>query len=79
VQGLKARSVDAGVLAAESTIRFFIVAGIRQASSAYESFPPMPSCAHADDQSPAELALMQVANASRLQRCATCIRRLPWG
>ncbi len=31
VQGLKDRGITSGVLAAESTIRFFIVAGIRQA------------------------------------------------
>src|ERR1700754_4950216 len=36
VQGLKGHGIASGVLAAESTIRFFIVAGIRQASGAYE-------------------------------------------
>jgi Xaa-Pro dipeptidase len=63
VQGLKARGVASGVLAAESTIRFFIVAGIRQASSAYEIIPADPivrACRLL--KSPAELALMQLAN-----------------
>jgi Xaa-Pro dipeptidase len=63
VQGLKARGIDSGVLAAESTIRFFIVAGIRQASSAYEIVPAdaiVRACRLI--KSPAELALMQAAN-----------------
>jgi Xaa-Pro dipeptidase len=42
VQGLKDRGINSGVLAAESTIRFFIVAGIRQASGAYEIVPADP-------------------------------------
>jgi Xaa-Pro dipeptidase len=63
VRGLKARGIDTGVLAAESTIRFFIVAGIRQASSAYEIIPAdaiVRACRLI--KSPAELALMQLAN-----------------
>src|SRR6202012_2726131 len=63
VQGLKARGTSSGVLAAESTIRFFIVPGIRQASSAYEIIPADPivrACRLI--KSPAELALMQLAN-----------------
>jgi Xaa-Pro dipeptidase len=63
VQGLKARGIDSGVLAAESTIRFFIVAGVRQASSAYEIVPAdaiVRACRLI--KSPAELALMQMAN-----------------
>ncbi|HMH30121.1 MAG TPA: Xaa-Pro peptidase family protein [Steroidobacteraceae bacterium] len=63
VQGLKDRGINSGVLAAESTIRFFIVAGIRQASSAYEIIPADPivrACRLI--KSPAELALLQVAN-----------------
>jgi Xaa-Pro dipeptidase len=63
VQGLKDRGIRAGVLAAESTIRFFIVAGIRQAGSAYEIIPADPlvrACRLL--KSPAELALLQVAN-----------------
>jgi Xaa-Pro dipeptidase len=63
VQGLKDRGINSGVLAAESTMRFFIVAGIRQASGAYEIIPADPivrACRLI--KSPAELALMQVAN-----------------
>jgi Xaa-Pro dipeptidase len=63
VQGLKERGINSGVLAAESTMRFFIVAGIRQASSAYEIIPADPivrACRLL--KSPAELALMQLAN-----------------
>jgi Xaa-Pro dipeptidase len=63
VQGLKDRGINSGVLAAESTIRFFIVAGIRQASSAYEIIPADPivrACRLI--KSPAELALLQLAN-----------------
>lgn len=63
VQGLKARGINSGVLAAESTMRFFIVAGIRQASSAYQIIPADPivrACRLI--KSPAELALLQTAN-----------------
>ncbi len=63
VQGLKERGINSGVLAAESTMRFFIVAGIRQASSAYEIIPADPivrACRLI--KSPAELALLQLAN-----------------
>jgi Xaa-Pro dipeptidase len=63
VQGLKDRGINSGVLAAESTIRFFIVAGIREASSAYEIIPADPivrACRLI--KSPAELALLQLAN-----------------
>jgi Xaa-Pro dipeptidase len=63
VQGLKARGVATGVLAAESTMRFFIIAGIRQASSAYEIIPADPivrACRLI--KSAAELALLQLAN-----------------
>jgi Xaa-Pro dipeptidase len=63
VQGLKDRGINSGLLAAESTIRFFIVAGIRQASSAYEIIPADPivrACRLI--KSSAELALLQVAN-----------------
>jgi Xaa-Pro dipeptidase len=63
VQGLKDRGINSGVLAAESTIRFFIVAGIRQASDAYEIIPADPivrACRLI--KSAAELALLQLAN-----------------
>jgi Xaa-Pro dipeptidase len=68
VQGLKARGIAAGVLAAESTIRFFIVAGVRQASGAYEIIPADPivrACRLI--KSPAELALMQLANSVTIE------------
>jgi Xaa-Pro dipeptidase len=63
VQGLKDRGINSGVLAAESTIRFFIVAGIRQVSGGYEIIPADPlvrACRLI--KSPAELALLQTAN-----------------
>jgi Xaa-Pro dipeptidase len=63
VLGLKDRGINSGVLAAESTMRFFIIAGIRQASSAYEIIPADPivrACRLI--KSPAELALLQLAN-----------------
>jgi Xaa-Pro dipeptidase len=63
VLGLKERGINSGVLAAESTMRFFIIAGIRQASSAYEIIPADPivrACRLI--KSPAELALLQLAN-----------------
>jgi len=63
VLGLKDRGINSGVLAAESTMRFFIIAGIREASSAYEIIPADPivrACRLI--KSPAELALLQVAN-----------------
>jgi Xaa-Pro dipeptidase len=63
VQGLKERGINSGVLAAESTMRFFIIAGIRQASSAYEIIPADPivrACRLI--KSAAELALLQLAN-----------------
>jgi Xaa-Pro dipeptidase len=63
VQGLRDRGVASGVLAVEPTIRYFIVDGLRQVSTAYELIS-------GDDlvracrliKSPAELALMQLAN-----------------
>jgi Xaa-Pro dipeptidase len=63
VQGLKDRGIDSGLLAAESTMRFFIVSGIRQVSDVYEIIPADPvvrACRLI--KSPAELALLQVAN-----------------
>lgn len=63
VQGLKDRGIDSGLLAAESTMRFFIVSGIRQASDVYDIIPAdalVRACRLV--KSPAELALLQVAN-----------------
>jgi len=63
VQGLKDRGINSGVVAAESTIRFFIIAGIQQISGAYQIIPAdelVRACRLI--KSPAELALMQIAN-----------------
>lgn len=63
VQGLRDRGADSGVLAVESTTRFFIVDGLRQASNAYDMIsadPLVRACRLI--KSPAELALMQSAN-----------------
>jgi Xaa-Pro dipeptidase len=63
VQGLKDRGINSGVVAAESTIRFFIIAGIQQVSGAYQIIPAdelVRACRLI--KSPAELALMQIAN-----------------
>lgn len=63
VQGLRDRGVRAGRVAVEPTVRFFIVDGVRKASSAYEIVsgdPLIRACRMI--KSPAELALMQTAN-----------------
>lgn len=63
IQALRDRAVDSGVIAAESTMRFFIIAGIRQISPAYEITPAdalVRACRLI--KSPAELKLMQLAN-----------------
>ena len=63
VQGLRDRGVASGVVAVESTTRFFIVDGIRQASNAYQIISADPfvrACRLV--KSPAELSLMQTAN-----------------
>jgi Xaa-Pro dipeptidase len=63
VEGLRLRGAVSGVLAVESTTRFFIVDGLRQASNAYDIIsadPLVRACRLV--KSPAELALMQSAN-----------------
>jgi Xaa-Pro dipeptidase len=63
VQGLRDRGADSGVLAVESTTRFFIVDGLRRASNGYDMIsadPLVRACRLI--KSPAELALMQSAN-----------------
>ena len=63
VQGLRDRGVTSGVVAVESTTRFFIVDGIRQAAGALQivtADPLVRACRLV--KSPAELALMQTAN-----------------
>jgi Xaa-Pro dipeptidase len=74
VQGLKDRGINSGVLAAESTIRFFIVAGIRHAESAYEITPAdalVRACRLL--KSPAELALLQLATTLPSKHSAKCM------
>jgi Xaa-Pro dipeptidase len=63
VGALKDRKVGSGKLAVESTTRYFIVDGIRKVSKDYEIVsgdPIVRACRMI--KSPAELALMQVAN-----------------
>ena len=63
VQGLRDRGVALGVVAVESTTRFFIVDGIRRAADALQFItadPLVRACRLV--KSPAELALMQTAN-----------------
>jgi Xaa-Pro dipeptidase len=63
LQALRDRGAASGTVAVESTTRFFIVDGLRQASNAYEivsADPLVRACRLL--KSPAELALMQVAN-----------------
>jgi Xaa-Pro dipeptidase len=63
VQGLRDRGIDSGLIAAESTIRLFIVAGVREVSSGYEIIPAdslVRACRLI--KTPAELALLQLAN-----------------
>jgi Xaa-Pro dipeptidase len=72
VQGLRDRGVASGVVAVESTTRFFIVDGIRQASNTYEivsADPLVRACRLI--KSPAELALMQIANDVTLEALRT--------
>ena len=62
-QGLRNRGAAVGVLAAEPTLRFFIVDGLRHAASAQgivSAEPMVRACRMI--KSPAELALMQLAN-----------------
>ena len=63
LQGLRDRGADRGVVAVESTVRFFIADGLRQASNAqkYVSADPLVRACRLV-KSPAELALMQSAN-----------------
>ncbi len=68
VQGLRDGGIASGVVAVESTTRFFIVDGIRKVSSAYEMVSAdalVRECRLI--KSPAELALMQMANSVTLE------------
>jgi Xaa-Pro dipeptidase len=63
LQGLRDRGAASGVLAVESTVRFFIVDGIHQKSNAYQIVSAdslVRACRLI--KSPAELALLQMAN-----------------
>jgi Xaa-Pro dipeptidase len=63
VQGLRDRGVRSGRVAAEPTMRFFILDGVKNASGSYEIVsgdPLIRACRMI--KSPAELALMQTAN-----------------
>jgi len=63
VQGLRDRGVVSGVIAAEPTLRFFIVDGVRQATNEYRIISAdtlVRACRLI--KSPAELSLMQIAN-----------------
>jgi Xaa-Pro dipeptidase len=67
VQGLRDRGVRSGPVAAEPTLRFFIMDGIRKESGSYEitsGDPLIRACRMI--KSPAEIALMQTANAVTL-------------
>jgi Xaa-Pro dipeptidase len=68
VQGLRDRGAASGILAVESTTRFFIVDGVRQAANAYDMISADP-LVHACRllKSPAELALMQLANSVTIE------------
>jgi Xaa-Pro dipeptidase len=64
VQALRDRGVSSGTVAAEATTRFFIITGIRQASHNALEIVPADEMVRACRliKSPAELALMQLAN-----------------
>ncbi|MEA3109925.1 MAG: Xaa-Pro dipeptidase [Gammaproteobacteria bacterium] len=68
VEGLRDRGVAGGVIAVEPTVRFFIVDGVRHASDAYSIVSGdalVRACRLI--KSPAELALLQVANDVTIQ------------
>jgi Xaa-Pro dipeptidase len=68
IQCLKDRGAAAGVVAVESTVRFFIIDGLRRSSSAYSfvsADPIVRACRLL--KSPAELALMQFANSVTIE------------
>jgi len=68
VQGLRDRGVASGTVAVESTIRFFIVDGMRRASGAYaivSGDPVVGACRLI--KSPAELELMRIASAVTIE------------
>jgi Xaa-Pro dipeptidase len=63
VQGLRDRGIGSGTIAVEPTVRFFIIDGVRRASGAYNVVSGdtlVRACRLV--KSPAELALLQIAN-----------------
>jgi Xaa-Pro dipeptidase len=80
VQALRDRGVASGPVAVESTVRFFIVDGMRQVSNAYDIIsadPLVRACRLI--KSPAELALMQSANNVTLEALRSVHGRLERG
>ncbi len=80
VQGLRDRGVASGVVAVESTVRFFIVDGVRQLSNSYEIISAdalVRACRLI--KSPAELALMQLANTVTLEALRSVHARVQLG
>ncbi len=78
VQGLRDRGVASGVLAVEPTVRYFIVDGLRQVSKAYDLISGdalVRACRLI--KSPAELALLQVANNVTLEALRS-VRTAKW-
>jgi Xaa-Pro dipeptidase len=80
VQGLRDRGIASGVVAVESTTRFFIVDGIRRAASGYDLVSAdslVRACRLV--KSPAELALMQIANNVTIEALRILHRRVALG
>jgi Xaa-Pro dipeptidase len=80
VQGLRDLGAASGVVAVESTVRFFIVDGLRQKSNAYELVSAdslVRACRLI--KSPAELALLQLANDVTIEALRSVHARLERG
>jgi Xaa-Pro dipeptidase len=80
VEALRDRGVVSGTIAVESTMRFFIVDGVRRASKAYEIVSGdsvVRACRLI--KSAAELALMQTANAVTIEALRVVHARLERG
>ncbi|HEV7612594.1 MAG TPA: Xaa-Pro peptidase family protein [Steroidobacteraceae bacterium] len=80
VQGLRDRGAVNGVIAVEPTVRFFVVDGLRQDSNAFEfvaADPLVRACRLI--KSPAELALLQIANTVTIEALRTVHARIERG
>jgi Xaa-Pro aminopeptidase len=80
VQGLRDRGISSGVLAVEPTVRYFIVDGLHQVSRAYDLISGdalVRACRLI--KSPAELALLQVANNVTLEALRSVRTRVERG